>query len=242
MTVMLLLLAAAPALVAAQDAPTPIAAQASVTEGEANAEELLDGPAQAPKSCPPPSEFTDTATAPLYDYVVMLDISRSMRGVRGLGDELYYEQYDIWPAVQASATQYLEMLDSDAAVYIVPFSGGVIDPETGQVIYPLPSNVNVSDPDAVKLSDPFYLSELGQRQAAVDLINGLYPDSEGTFIAQSMDYALKLLRQLKADDDRQHVQTLMIYTDGIGNGPGDEGKASDYPENPNARLPEILGS
>lgn len=232
------LLALAPVAGLAQDAPTPIPPQSGVIDvSKATSGQIVvsDSPAVAPDVCPP--NVASEAEAPYYDYLILLDVSRSMRGMRG-EPEKYVPELDIWPEVATSATRFINELDDQAAVYIVPFAGGVLDPTTGLLLDPMDPAI---DPATSSIISPYYMSEPGSREAATGYINSLYADYQWTHLSESVDYALRLLASLKADDNdqREHVQTLLIFSDGLGNGPGDPeypgADANSYPT-----LPEIL--
>ncbi|MFM9106407.1 MAG: hypothetical protein ACKOWF_06870, partial [Chloroflexota bacterium] len=234
-----MLLAMVPAAVVAQETPTPIASRdvvLDVSSLQGSRSVTLDGPAVAPAICSQAAENPEVAP-PLYDYLILVDVSRSMRGIRGLNDEDYVENLDIWDEVVQSVTQFVSELDDQASVYIVPFAGGLVGSD-GELFDP---SSPAFAPEAVQTFTPFYMSEPGDRDAAIAFVGSLYADYEGTHLARSVEYSLRLMASLKAEDagPRDHVQTLLIYSDGIGNGPGDPAYLGENPEN-YPSLPEIL--
>ncbi len=226
-----MLLALAPVAVIAQETVTPIPAQSGVvvegrilgTPAVLNAARNLDS-----GTCPEGLTVDAGDDAPFYDYVILIDVSGSMVGIDPSGN--YDPDKDIWTAVRASAAQFIEQLDSNAAVYIVPFAQGVFEPVSQQLIAP------EAGAEAIK---PYYLSEAGAKAEVIGVINDLQAIGLETHIAQSVEYTLQLLKSLK-DDDRPHVQTLLLYTDGVGNGPGDKDTNLDGTVDTNPKLPDLL--
>ena len=156
------------------------------------------GARQAAEPCPPPASDGDTpvlASAPgqdpLYDYVLLIDISGSMIGITGTPV--------IFNEVKDSAKEFVHSLARGSNVVIIPFGNPV-------------------NPDAIR---QFTLDGSGGRLAARNYIDSLEANNDVTQITASVKVALDELRKLNEADDRPHVQTILLYTDGIGNGPED---------------------
>jgi hypothetical protein len=105
----------------------------------------------------------------------------------------------IFPDVQASANQFIDSLARGSNVTIIPFG-------------------NPINPDAVR---SYTFDTSGGREEAKAYVNGLQPNNSLTHITDAVAYGLDELDRMAADDDRPHVQTILIYTDGVGNGEND---------------------
>src|SRR5215217_4228913 len=134
---------------------------------------------------------TAPGVAPVYDYVFLIDISRSMSG--GGGNQ------NIFPEVKAAIIDYLRELPIGVNVRIIPFSGGI-------------------NPDRIFEAT---LTDEDDRQAAIDHVDDLVANGQGTWIYNAVDRALHALKEMQGDDDQAHIQSLLLYTDGQGNGPND---------------------
>lgn len=151
----------------------------------------LDGSSQA---------TTQTADSPYYDYVILLDVSASMDGWDAAGNQ--NPDKIIMPAVKDSLRQYLSELQPGSMVYIIPFGNGISE-----------SNVRQFGIDEPTAPD-------GGLDDALAYVDGIVPTDTGTHITTSIEFALNELAALQ-DDDRQHIQTMLLFTDGEGNGPRD---------------------
>jgi hypothetical protein len=139
---------------------------------------------------------TDAGSAPdsdpVYDYVFVIDISRSMSGSGS-------NNRNIFPEVKEAIIDYLREIPLGANLRIIPFSGGV-------------------NPDRIL---EITLETEDDRQAAIDHVDDLVANGQGTWIYNAVDIALKYLEAMQGDDDQAHIQSLLLYTDGQGNGPND---------------------
>jgi von Willebrand factor type A domain len=131
------------------------------------------------------------SAASVYDYALVIDISRSMSGGGG--------SQNIFPEVKAAIIDYLNAIPAGANIRIIPFSGQI---------------------DSDKILS-LTLNSDSDRQQAVDYVKGLVANGQGTWIYNAVDTALDALKQMRGDDTRPHVQSLLLYTDGRGNGPND---------------------
>lgn len=153
---------------------------------------------QTASPCPPPvagdtggSAPGQPANVPEYDYAVLIDISGSMEGRTGTAV--------IFPEVKASAKTFVDSLARGSNVVIIPFGDPV-------------------DPNAIR---KFTLDASGGRANARDYIDSLVADNGMTYITDAVDIALQELRKLAQEGGPSHVQTILLYTDGLGNGPTD---------------------
>jgi hypothetical protein len=138
---------------------------------------------------------TQTASSPgvnpVYDYALLIDISRSMSG--GGGNQ------NIFPEVKSAIVDYLRSIPAGANIRIIPFSGQI---DEGNI---LSVTLNTDE----------------DRQKAVDYVDGLVANGQGTWIYDAVGTALDALKQMQGSDDNAHIQSLLLYTDGQGNGPND---------------------
>lgn len=152
---------------------------------------------QAAEPCPAPASAGDSTLAsapgedPVYDYVLLIDISGSMVGVTGTPV--------IFDKVKDSAKEFVDSLARGSNVVIIPFGNPV-------------------NPDAIRT---FTLDGSGGRADARNYIDSLEANNDVTQITASVKVALAELQTLSQADDAPHVQTILLYTDGIGNGPED---------------------
>lgn len=137
---------------------------------------------------------TQTAATPgsVYDYVFVIDISRSMSGA-GSGNQ------NIFPEVQQAIVDYLRQIPDGANIRIIPFSGQI--------------NENNLFETTIETDE--------DRQAAIDHVENLVANGQGTWIYNAVDEALRALKSMQGDDSQSHIQSLLLYTDGQGNGPND---------------------
>lgn len=127
----------------------------------------------------------------VYDYVFLIDISRSMGGAGG--------SPNIFPEVKAAIVGYLNSLPTGVNIRIMPFAG----------------QINPSNVLAITLNGD------ADRKTAVDHVDGLIPNGQGTWIYEAVGQALAALKQMQGNDPNPHIQSLLLYTDGQGNGPND---------------------
>ena len=128
---------------------------------------------------------------PVYDYVLLIDISGSMVGFNG--------SPVIFDEVKDSAKTFVDSLARGSNLVIIPFGNPV-------------------DPDAIR---QFTLDGSGGRLAARNYIDSLEANNDFTQITASVKVALAELQKLSQADEAPHVQTILLYTDGVGNGPED---------------------
>lgn len=143
-----------------------------------------------------PPHFGATATqAPeVRDYVILIDTSGSMIGnPAGSGNAV------IFPRVKTAIDTFISSLGAGANVSLLPFSDDV-------------------NPAAIR---SFTINSNDDRAAAVSYVDGLQADGALTWLYRSIETGLTQLQAMRNGDDHLHVSTLMVYTDGIGNGPGD---------------------
>ncbi len=160
--------------------------------------------AQPDAACPDPAVSPvdrDDPASPLYDYAVLVDVSGSMVGA--LADGSVDPSRDIFATVKESIKEYVGELQPGSLVHIIPF-GNPVDPLRVRTF-------GIENPDAPD----------GDGAAALAYIDSLPADNIETHITSSVQYALDLLDGMRAGDDREHIQTILLYTDGIGNGPED---------------------
>ena len=161
----------------------------------------------AAEECPTPGSAALAATtspeSPYYDYVVLLDVSGSMLGWRGEDPPVYYEELDIFADVKESLKGYVRDLQPGSMVFVIPF-GNDIDPDRVR-------QFGIDEPSAPD----------GGEAEALDYIDSIEADNDETHITSSIEYALRVLAGLREDDEREHIQTVLLYTDGIGNGDDD---------------------
>lgn len=154
--------------------------------------------------CPAPNSeafaATESSGSLYYDYAILLDVSLSMEGWRG-DPASYYEDLDIFDEVKASLKTYVSELQPGSMVYVIPFGNPVVEGRVRQF------GIEQDAPD-------------GGEADALAYIDSIQADNNETHITASIAYALDMLSSLR-DDDRQHIQTVLLYTDGIGNGPED---------------------
>ncbi len=175
------------------------------------------GNAGDPGVCPPASvqgsqtdaQFVDDTSdgSPVYDYVVLIDVSRSMINdfdFDGTPDA-QPRSPNIFSDVQASAKDFMDSLAPGSNVVIIPFGTGVVAERTGR----------------------FSFDGSGGRDSAKAHIDGLVPDQGNTHITVAMNAGIEELERMATGDSRPHVQTILLYTDGTGNGPGDVNAAGE---------------
>ena len=159
----------------------------------------LDGSAQA---------TTQAADSPIFDYVILLDVSGSMEGIQNDGS--IDPTKIIMPAVKESLKQYLSELQPGSQVTIIPFTGQINADNVLKI-----SIEDTPDPD----------NALAEADAYIDGV--VAGQTGGTFITAAISYGLDELAQSR-DDDRQHIQTMLLFTDGEGNGPTDLDENNDF--------------
>jgi len=134
------------------------------------------------------------STAPpqkqVFDYIFVVDVTGSMMG-QGSGNPAV-----IMPQVKTAIAEQIMSFDDGATVVIVSFSKGI------------------------KASKTFVLTDANARKEAVDYVSGLKANSTGTWIYSSMLEALKESKRIAADSPGNHMQTLLLFTDGQDNEPG----------------------
>lgn len=131
---------------------------------------------------------------PVYDYVILIDVSGSMVGLpEGSGHAV------IFPEVQRAVVGFIGDLERGSRLCIIPFSG------------------EVGREDLYSVT----IRSTRDRQQATAFVEGLQATGQVTWLYRAAIAGLQQLAQLRDGDARQHVQTLLIYTDGLGNGPED---------------------
>lgn len=170
----------------------------SATPAALQGNPCLDGSVQA---------TTQAAESPFFDYVILLDVSGSMEGWQDDGSRDFSKQ--IMPAVKDSLKQYLSELPPDSQVTIIPFAGDI---DTAEALTFKTGNVAGSENG---LAD------------AETYIDDIVADNAGTHITDAITYGLDELAQSR-DDDRQHIQTMLLFTDGEGNGENDVDANGDF--------------
>ncbi len=151
--------------------------------------------------CPDSTAAASSASAGFVsDYVVLVDVSGSMVG--GGSDP---DATDIFKDVKASAEQFVRGLPETGPgnLIVLPFG------ETADV-----SRVRQFGLGSVPGPD-------GGKADAIAYIDGLAAEDNYTHITEAITVALDQLGRLVGQDETAHAQTILLYTDGIGNGPGD---------------------
>ena len=159
--------------------------------------------ATAAGDCPDSTAAAASASAGFVsDYVVLVDVSGSMAGWAG---EVRDPTQDIFQSVKDSAKAFVNGLPDGASANLVvlPFGMGADIGRLRQ--FGLGS---VAGPD-------------GGKADAIAYIDGLEATDGETHITEAITVALDRLGQLVGNDETAHAQTILLYTDGIGNGPGD---------------------
>jgi hypothetical protein len=114
---------------------------------------------------------------------------------------------DIFDQVKASVKGFLTDVPRGSTVLIIPFGDTI-------------------NPDNVR---KFQIGPGGGRADAQTYVDSLVADNRMTHLTESVKFALDRLQQLQvADSNRQHYQTLLLYTDGEGNGPGDRDTGGNF--------------
>jgi hypothetical protein len=159
------------------------------------------------------AESANLIGGPVYDYVILIDVSGSMNDDRNLDGVPDGTGPVIFGDVQESAKLFLDSLARGSNVAILPFG-------------------NPINPDSVRR---FSFDDSGGRDNAKAYVDGLVPDQGFTHITSAMTAAMDELSLMASEDVRPHVQTILLYTDGIGNGPGDRDA------NGNPSVDDLLG-
>ena len=129
-------------------------------------------------------------STPVYDYIFLIDTSGSMVG-QGDGNPAV-----ILPQVKKAIAESVNSLGDGANAVFLPFHQGV---QTAR-------------------AKSFVLNGAADREAAVSYVNALVADGSMTWIWDSLNTALKRVAELRKDG-RQHVQTILLFTDGLDNSP-----------------------
>jgi hypothetical protein len=172
----------------------------SATPASFQGNPCLDGSAQA-------AAAITSADSPVYDYVILLDVSGSMEGWLDAGGRDLSKR--IMPAVKDSLKRYLRELPPDSQVRIIPFAGEIYDAEV----------MTFTTGDASG-------SENGLAEAET-YIDEIVADNLGTHITDAISYGLDQLAKSRSDN-RQHIQTMLLFTDGQGNGETDVDADGDF--------------
>lgn len=139
--------------------------------------------------------------APAFDYAIMIDISGSMHG-----EGTDPQASDIFGDVQTAVEHFIQQLPAGSTVVIMPFAEGVNPADVRQ----------------------FTVTTAQSRAGAIAFVQSLPPNGnygQYTSLYDSVEAGLDELKKMRTDDSRPHVQTELIYTDGLGNGPGDSSLA-----------------
>ncbi|MFT4040814.1 MAG: vWA domain-containing protein, partial [Thermomicrobiales bacterium] len=151
---------------------------------------------------------TQSADSPVYDYVILLDASGSMEGWQDDGSRDLSKR--IMPAVKDALKQYLSELQPGSQVTIIPFTG----------------TIPAGDVHTIAIGEGTAADDgLAAANAYIDGI--VAGQSGGTHITDAITYALGALAD-ERDDGRQHIQTLLLFTDGEGNGETDVDDNDDF--------------
>ncbi|MCC6314630.1 MAG: VWA domain-containing protein, partial [Thermomicrobiales bacterium] len=130
---------------------------------------------------------------------MLIDISGSMNNdnnLDGLPDGTGPAIFDL---VQEAINRFIGGLPRGSNIVIIPFGNQV-------------------NPDNLRR---YTLDASGGRVEAQAFVSSLVALDSETRITESVSVALSELQALRADDDRPHIQSVLLYTDGIGNGPDD---------------------
>lgn len=140
----------------------------------------------------PPAAALQTTSEPPRDAVILLDVTRSMRGE---GPPPVTE--DIWDDVKARVIELVSQLSTDTTVAIVPFDAGPVLPE----IWPAPG---AARSDATQ----FQSLEGDNRVDTISHINQLVPDGQATWICDALEFALDQLNLRRAELGDGRIQTI----------------------------------
>jgi hypothetical protein len=191
--ILVTLVALLPFVSLAQQQPTPIPAQSGVVSGSSSA------------SCPEVRE--EEPGGPPTDYAIVVDVSRSMVGDYWIGqDERGNDRWgndptrNIFPLVQSAVTGYIDTLQPDSNIVFLPFADGVKPP--------FPQLYRGAE-------DPSH-------NRARNAVTTSVADQGGTWITNAVETAIDELSALQnSTPGKVRYQTLLLYTDGEGNGAGD---------------------
>ena len=153
-----------------------------------------------------------------YDYVIVLDISGSMRGGCIEGVECSLE--NIWSDVQQALLGLISQLPDGSRVEIIPFA------EQARTFPGSNSFAESPDSDACTNPGPVtqetgssfscLMNDALDRAAIEEYVNGISPvDSEFTALYDAVSLGLDRLTALQEPPPDEHVQYLYVLTDGI---------------------------
>ncbi len=130
------------------------------------------------------------------DVIILLDTTVSMRGEGGTAD--------IWDEVRNRVSRQINYLSDDVYFALIPFADG---PRING-IWPPQGN----DPTATFQLSP---STEQTRNEADAFLSGLTPDGRGTYICESLTYAIERLADWgNSQGNGDRIQTIYLYTDG----------------------------
>jgi hypothetical protein len=128
-----------------------------------------------------------------FDYILLVDCSGSMIG---LGDG---RGINIFPDVKDALIRFVDMVEAGSYIVVLPFHQGVVDSFKVRVQYP------------------------DDREKLKEYIRSLKATGDYTWLTISFQRALDVAGELgRSPEGQRSVQTIFLYTDGRGNGPGDE--------------------
>ncbi|MEI2617803.1 MAG: vWA domain-containing protein [Thermomicrobiales bacterium] len=130
------------------------------------------------------------------DVIILLDTTVSMKGEGGTAN--------IWDEVRNRVSRQISYLGDDVHFALIPFADG---PRI-KGIWPPQSN----DPTATFQLSP---STEQTRKEADEFLSGMTPDGRGTYICESLEYAIQKLADWSAGQGGgDRIQTIYLYTDG----------------------------
>ncbi len=143
-----------------------------------------------------PAGHVAGAAAQGRDVIILLDTTVSMQGEGGTAN--------IWNDVRDRVSRQISYLSDDVNFALIPFADG---PRTDR-IWPAQGN----DPAATFQLSP---STEQTRSEADAFLNRLTPDGRGTYICESLNYAIEKLADWSASQGGgNRIQTIYLYTDG----------------------------
>jgi hypothetical protein len=122
----------------------------------------------------------DISAGPVYDYVILIDVSGSMNDERNLDGVPAGTGPVIFADVQESAKRFLDSLARGSNVAIIPFG-------------------NPINPDNIR---QFSFDDSGGRDDAKAYVNGLEPNQGFTHITSEMTAAMDELSLMAGEDER----------------------------------------
>lgn len=136
---------------------------------------------------------------PERDVIILLDVTISMRGEGG-GDVT-----DIWDEVSARVEEQIGSFSDGTNFAVIPFDQG-----------PRLSGIWPQAPPDEAAPIELMPAQDATRANAIEYVAGLEPDGLGTWICESMAYALDKLKQWgsRPGVDPDRIQTVYLYTDG----------------------------